>query len=590
MLRIIRKKFSHHVKLSHFSGPKDINLLNHTIGEVFHHTITKYGSHEGLISVHQNKRFTWEEVNVKVDQLAKAIISLGLEPQSRIGIVAPNCYEWFISQYAIAQAGMILVNINPSYQEKDLKYCLNKVKVNSLIMPTTMKTTHFLHILRDISPDLYHKIQDPRNLKLSELPSLKQIILLDNTSTGEAENHKHYLTHVKENHLISYEEFTEEYSKKCTDEEYKKRQHFIKPDHPANIQFTSGTTGLPKGAILSHYNIINNGFCVGNTIKYKAKDRILITVPMYHCFGTVLGSLAAITKGSTVIYSSPIFDPKKVLETVEKEKVSSLYGVPTMFLQILKHQEEMKKDIKSLRTGVMAGSICPKYLMDRVINELGLLNLTNCYGMTELSPVTHQTRMIDSVEKKTKTVGINIAHTETKIVDKEGKIVPIGTKGEICSKGFGVMIGYWEDEQATKDCIDKDGYMKTGDIGHFDEEGYLTIDGRSKDTIIRGGENISPREIEEFLITHPCVEDVHCFAVKDEKYGDEICIWVKKKPGMELDKREIQHFCKGQLAHFKVPKYVRLVDSFPMTITGKVQKYIMRDISNKILEEKSEEM
>jgi fatty-acyl-CoA synthase len=372
----------------------------------------------------------------------------------------------------------------------------------------------------------------------------------------------------------------------------KKREKRISPEDPTNIQFTSGTTGLPKGALLSHFNILNNGFFVGRNINYTYKDNILIQVPLYHCFGTVMGKLAALNFGSTMVYPYYTFDPVKSLETIEKERITSLYGVPTMFLEVLNHQQTIKKDVSSLRTGIIAGSICPKFLMDRCINELNLKDLSINYGLTELSPVTHATSIHDPLDKKTSTVGSLLPHTKTKIVDSEGKIFPRGEVGEICSKGYGLMIGYWEDEKATTASIDNEGYMKTGDLGKMDEEGYLYIEGRKKDTIIRGGENISPKELEDLIGTHLAVDDVQVVGVNDTKFGDEICAWIKLKPCFKgkVEKKEIQLYVKSKVAHFKVPRYIRFVDSFPMTITGKPQKYIMREISNKIIEEKSEEI
>jgi fatty-acyl-CoA synthase len=621
--------------LSFCSGPTGVQLITHPIGEVLKSTAKNFPYITALISAHQNKFLTWTELDRKVDMVAMNLISLGLPVGSKIGVYAPNSEEWLLIQLACARAGYILVNINPAYQVNDLKYVLNKIEVNTLIMTRMFKSSNYIDIVTKIAPSLKDKKnkQDPRNLNLPEMPQLRQIILLDDSCTGEA----HTLSIgeldnlANENSFLTWTEFMELYHKAdllTLEKEFNLRKENVKSDDCVNIQFTSGTTGLPKGAMLSHMNIVNNGFLVGRTLEYNQNDRVLIQVPLYHCFGAVMGNLACITHGSTIIYPNGHFEANKSLNVLSKFQATSLYGVPTMFLDILntnqklKHGEDQKMscnnskienlenkisqncnisqniqnksnslDLSTLKKGIMAGSICPKYLMDRCINELNLTNLTICYGMTELSPVTHQTSIHDTMEKKTTTVGSLLPHTTTKIVDDDGKILPRGSTGEICTRSYGLMLGYYGDENATNEAI-RDGFMHTGDLGYIDQDGYLHIEGRKKDTIIRGGENISPKELEDFLGTHPMIDDVQVVGARDEKFGDEICAWIKIKEVHKgkVTKDEIIHYCKKQIAHYKIPRYVRFVEHFPMTVTGKPQKFKMREITNQILQDKSENL
>ena len=594
--------------LSYCQGPTGVRLLDQTIGEALHNTSIKFPYVECLISAHQKVKLTYEEFNFKVDQVAKSLIALGLPTGSKIGVYAPNSEEWVLVQFACARVGFILVNINPAYQVNDLKYVLKKVGVNCLVMPRMLKTSNYLQIMTQLAPELVNvkgNSQNPVNLNIKDLPNLKQIILLSDASCGEIfdkegkvlniSDDKFYRELSQENNLIYWNDFYNKsfISKKsyCLEEEYLKRKSSVKVDDPTNIQFTSGTTGLPKGAVLSHYNILNNGYLVGKTLEYSPKDKVLISVPLYHCFGAVMGNLACISHGATIIYPNGSFDGNKSLKVLSEERATSLYGVPTMFIEILKTQQKTKLDISSVKKGIMAGSVCPKYLMDRCISELNMTDLTICYGMTELSPVSHQTTPYDTFERKTSTVGSLLPHTITKIVDEEGVVVERNVTGEICTKSYGLMLGYYEDAEATRNAIEN-GFMKTGDLGFIDNDGYLHIEGRKKDTIIRGGENISPKELEDFLGSHPKVEDVQVLAAKDEKFGDEICAWVKVKAEFKgsLNKEEIIHFCKKKIAHYKIPRYVRFVDSFPMTVTGKPQKYKMREITNQILKDKLEEL
>lgn len=578
-------------------GSTGIKLRELTIGHQLTETSIKYPYKDALYIHHQKTRLSYTELNERVTQTAKALISIGINQTSKIAIYAPNCLEWILAQYACARVGIPLANINPAYQINDLKYSLSVLGITTLIMPRRLKSTNYLDILNQINPDLMESKQNAMRLQLNNLPDLKQIILLDDLACGEiSDPHKKEIKKIaKENNLIFFDDLFESLGSGADlniENIYKQMTSSVSIHDATNIQFTSGTTGLPKGAILSHYNILNNAFLIGKNLNYSENDKVLIPVPLYHCFGSVMGNLACLNWGSTVVYPSATFDAVKILEVLEQEKCTALYGVPTMFVEILNQQSKLNKNVSSLRTGIMAGSVCPKYLMDRCIEELNLRDLTICYGMTELSPVTHQTSLSDCIEKKTTTVGHNLPHTVTKIVDDEGNVVDRNVKGEICSKSFGLFKGYFANEQATQGSIDSEGFMKTGDIGFIDDEGYLHIESRKKDVIIRGGENISPKEIEDYLGSHPFIDDVQVIAVKDEKFGDEICAWIKIKAEHkgELDKSKIVEFCKKKIAHYKIPKYMKFVNSFPTTITGKPQKYKMREITNKILEDKSEEL
>lgn len=617
MFKVLKKTFSticssnfvhDHFKHTNYSfcrGSTGIQLLEETIGQRLEITAKKFPNTEALVVSHQEKRFTYEELDHRTTQIAKSLLALNLPQGAKVGIYAPNCYEWVLTQFACARAGFVLVNINPAYQVNDLKYALKKTGVSTLFMPRCLKTSSYVDIVKKICEDVTYN-QDPLHLRLRELPDLRQIVLLDDTVVGEMMNKEGKrlnleLDQIKkiahDNNFISWEDFQQQNfinndQKKHIDEIFPSIKNSVYYLDPTNIQFTSGTTGLPKGAILTHYNILNNAYLVCKNLEYSEKDRVLVQVPLYHCFGTVLGNLGCIAHGSTIVFPNGIFDPIKSIETIEKEKISSLYGVPTMFLEILNNQQKLNKNLSSLKKGIMAGSVCPKYLMDRCINELGMTDLTIVYGMTELSPATHQVTIHDSFEKKTTTVGALLPHCISKIVDEEGNIVKRNVNGEICSKSFGLMLGYLNDEKATNDAIDEDGFMKTGDLGFIDDDGYLHIIGRKKDTIIRGGENISSKELEDYIGTHPMIDDVQVIAVKDPRLGDEICAWVKVKEQYKgkINKDGIISYCKNQIAHYKIPRYIRFVDSFPMTITGKPQKFIMREISNKIIEEKNEEL
>lgn len=477
--------------LSLIKGSTSIKLKEITIGQQLDLISKRFPNNDAIYVHHQKTKLTFEELNLKVSQTAKAFISLGLTKNSKVAIYAPNCIEWVLSQYGSARIGVQLANINPAYQINDLKYSLKMLGVNTLIMTRKLKSTDYLEIINKLNPDLKDSTQNMLNLSLKELPDLKQIILLDDLAAGEfQENHVNTIRSIaKENNMIFWNDLIDSIGEITTNYKiealYSEFKNSVNPHDPTNIQFTSGTTGLPKGALLSHYNIINNGYLISRHMNYTEKDRVLIPVPLYHCFGSVMGNLACLNSGSAIIYPNATFDAEKSLEVLEQEKCTSLYGVPTMFIEVLNNQKKLQKHLPNLSKGIMAGAVCPKYLMDRCFDELNLKNLMIGYGMTELSPITHLTSPHDSIEKKTTTVGQILPHTETKIVDEEGNILLRNMKGEICSKGYGLFIGYYGNEKATKESIDQEGFMKTGDIGYVDDEGYLYIEGRKKDTIIR---------------------------------------------------------------------------------------------------------
>lgn len=578
----------HNSHLSITRGNTHISLKNMTMSKLLEETTAKHPTQTAIISAHQNTKYTYEELSHFVHILSRCFIGLGINLQEKIGVYAPNCNEWLFSQFASAKVGAVFVNINPAYQAKDLEFTLNKTEINTLIMPKKLKKSNYIEILKQIDEGFIQK-QNKYNLKLKKLPHLKRVILLNDNSADEIDDKNH--KSIADNHnIITYEDLISEFDNPKYDIEIKNRQNNILPTDPANIQFTSGTTGLPKGALLSHFNIINNGYFTGKQLNYDLNDKALIQVPLYHCFGAVMGNIACISNYSTMIYPTSSFNTEKSLKAIEHYKATSLLGVPTMFIEILNKYKSEGRKVNSLKKGIMAGSVCPEYLMNRVANELHIKDLSICYGMTELSPITHQTLPTDSLLHKTTTVGRNIPYTITKIVDDKGNIVERGKEGEVCSNSFGRMIGYYKDEEATKNTFDPYGFMKTGDYGIIDNEGYLTIIGRKKDTIIRGGENISPKEIEDLIGSHEKIDMVQVIGVKDIKFGDEICAWIKLKPNCTMTKEEVAEYCYKNLAHYKVPRYVRFVEEFPMTITNKPKKFVMRDITNEILDKKSEDL
>jgi fatty-acyl-CoA synthase len=493
-----------------------------------------------------------------VDALAAGLLKLGLKPGDRIGIWSQNCSEWVLTQFATAKAGLIMVNINPAYRRAELDYVLKKVECSALILAPSFKTSNYLEMLQDVAPEIANSA--PGALQSARLPCLKQVIRLGTERTAG---------------MLNFNDLFD-----VSDEDLRHMREVsatLQFDDPINIQFTSGTTGAPKGATLTHHNILNNGHFIGEAMRLSEADRLCIPVPLYHCFGMVLGNLACVTHGATMVYPGEGFEAKAVLETVQAERCTGLHGVPTMFIALLDHPDFARYDLSSLRTGIMAGSPCPIEVMRRVIEQMHMHEITIAYGMTETSPVSFQSAVDDPMDLRVSTIGRVHPHLEVKIVDGQGRIVPRGVKGELLTRGYSVMLGYWDDEEKTREAIDAARWMHTGDLAVIDENGFCSIVGRSKDMVIRGGENIYPREVEEFLYRHPKVQDVQCVGVPDPKYGEELCACIVLRAGCEASIDEIRAFCEGQIAHYKIPRYVRFVDAFPMTVTGKIQKYLLRE-------------
>jgi fatty-acyl-CoA synthase len=545
--------------LSYVHGASDQPLIGETIGGFFDEACAKWAARPALVVRHQKVRLSYGELRTAVDKLAAGLLTLGLEPGDRIGIWSPNNSEWVLTQFATAKAGLILVNINPSYRVAELEYALTKVGCKALILAEKFKTSDYVGMLRELAPELGHA--QPGKLEAARLPSLQSVILIcDSWHPG----------------TFRFSEIMERGGPAEA-----KRIAELSPqlqfDEPINIQFTSGTTGFPKGATLSHHNILNNGFFIGEAMRLTPEDRLCIPVPLYHCFGMVLGNLAALTHGACMVFPGEGFDPLVTLQTVAEERCTALHGVPTMFIAQLDHPDFEKFDLSSLRTGIMAGSPCPIEVMKRAVAKMHLSEITIAYGMTETSPVSFQSSTEDPLERRVSTVGRIQPHIEVKIVDLNGRIVPTATPGELLTRGYSVMLGYWSDAERTREAIDAARWMHTGDLATIDAEGYCNIVGRIKDMVIRGGENVYPREIEEFLYRHPKIQDVQVIGVPDDRYGEEICAWVKLRPGMTANEEEIRAFCRDQIAHYKVPRYIKFVDEFPMTVTGKIQKFIMRE-------------
>lgn len=543
---------------SYVHGASDKQLIGQTIGRFFDEACARHAGREALVVRHQNVRLTYAQLKSRVDALACGLMRLGLAPGERIGIWSQNNMEWALTQFATAKAGLVLVNINPAYRRSELEYALNKVGCRALVLSPAFKTSNYLEMIADLAPELGHC--EPGLLRSHRLPSLEMVIRMGTDRSPGMLNFDDLLRAPSREELTALAVLSEK----------------LQFDDPINIQFTSGTTGHPKGATLSHHNILNNGFFVGEAIKLVAGDRLCIPVPLYHCFGMVMGNLGCLTHGATMVYPAEAFEPLAVLETVAQEKCTALYGVPTMFIAALDHPRFAEFDLASLRTGIMAGSPCPIEVMKRVIGKMNMAEVTIAYGMTETSPVSFQSGTDDPIDRRVSTVGRVQPHLEVKIVDNEGRIVPRGQAGELCTRGYSVMLGYWDDEAKTKEAIDAGGWMHTGDLAVIDDEGYCNIVGRIKDMVIRGGENIYPREIEEFLYAHPKVLDVQVVGIPDQKFGEELCAWIIVREGERLSEDEVRAHCQGQIAHYKIPRYVRFVDSFPMTVTGKIQKFLIR--------------
>ncbi|WP_134321995.1 AMP-binding protein [Cumulibacter soli] len=526
---------------SYRKGGTEPALLDLTIGEMLEQTASRYGERDSIVESASGRRWTWAELNSDAARVATGLLDLGVQKGDRVGIWAPNCAEWTITQYATAKIGAILVNINPAYRSHELAYVLNQSEISTIVSAVSFKTSEYKQMVNDVR---------------SETPGLQNLVFI-----GEESWQSLVDTDADEARIGAI-------------------AATLSASEPINIQYTSGTTGFPKGATLSHRNILNNGFFMTEVQEWTEQDRVCLPVPFYHCFGMVMGNLGALTHGSCTVIPAPGFDPKLTLDAVVAEKCTALYGVPTMFIAMLNEPDIGSRDLRTLRTGVMAGSSCPIEVMKRTISEMHMDGVTICYGMTETSPVSAQTRMDDSLERRTETVGRVLPHIEIKVVDPAtGQTVPYGETGEYCTKGYSVMLGYWNDEEKTREAV-VDGWMHTGDLATMDADGYVNIVGRLKDMVIRGGENVYPREIEEFLYTHPDIDDVQIVGVPDLKYGEELCAWIQMKAGAEpLDAENVREYCSGKLAHYKIPRYVIIADEFPMTVTGKVRKVDMRQTS-----------
>jgi fatty-acyl-CoA synthase len=547
---------------SYTSGTSDKPLLGLTIGDLFDQTVERHADHEALVSRHQGLRYTYRQLRLEVDRCARALLGLGVQKGQRIGIWAPNCAEWAITQFATGKLGAILVNINPSYRLTEVRYALRQSGCTWLVIAPQFRTSDYTAMIHELAPELAGA--RPGALRASQLPDLRAVIRLGaDASPG----------------MLSWDALLA-MADGVSPEDLARRQREQEFDDPINIQYTSGTTGYPKGATLSHHNILNNGYFTTELLRFTHRDRLLIPVPLYHCFGMVMGNLGCVTHGATMIYPSDGFDATAVLEAAQAERATALYGVPTMFIAELNHPDFAHYDLSSLRTGIMAGSPCPVEVMKQVQALMHMGEVAIAYGMTETSPVSTQTRIGAPLAKQVGTVGQVHPHVQIKIVDPQtGQVAPVGERGELCTRGYSVMLGYWDNDEATRGAIDAARWMHTGDLATMDEEGYLNIVGRIKDMIIRGGENVYPREIEEFLYGHPKVQDVQVIGVPDEKLGEEIMAWVKLREGQAATIEEIRDYCRGKIAHYKIPRYVKFVDGFPMTVTGKVQKFLMRETS-----------
>jgi fatty-acyl-CoA synthase len=544
---------------SYVHGTSDTPLIGETIGAHFDRMVEQFAGRDALIVRHQGIRWSWHDLKRRVDDFAAGLLALGLEPGERIGIWSPNNAEWVVTQFATAKVGLILVNINPAYRLTELEYALNKAGCAALITASRFRTSDYLAMLGELAPEL--AAAPPGALNAPRLPALRRVIVIGG-GMGSG--------------LIGFDAV---YRRGGAAERDRLAQLAaeLQFDDPINIQFTSGTTGFPKGATLTHHNILNNGFFLGQGMKFTEHDRVCIPVPLYHCFGMVIGNLGCLTHGAAMVYPSEGFDPLATLAAIEAERCTAVYGVPTMFIAEMDHPEFGRFDLSSLRTGMMAGSPCPVEVMKRAVERMNLREITIGYGMTETSPASFQSPIDDPIERRVSTVGRVHPHVEVKIVDPLGRIVPRGTAGELLTRGYLVMLGYWDDEEKTREAIDPARWMRTGDLATIDDEGYCNIVGRIKDMVIRGGENVYPREVEEFLYRHPKIQDVQVIGVPDPHYGEELCAWIRLYDGETASGEEIRAFCQGQIAHYKIPRHVKFVDAFPMTVTGKVQKFLMRE-------------
>ena len=550
--------------MSCVAGDTSEPLREATIPEAFADTVARFGDREAAVFREQEKRLTYNQLSQEIDDLAAGLLALGLEKGDRIGIWSPNRYEWLLTQFATARIGLILVNINPAYRLSELEFALNKVGCKALVTAAVFKSSDYLGMLNQLAPELADA--EPGALDAAKLPALKIVIRMgDETSPG----------------MLNFDDVVAR-GRDADKSDLDAISASLKPDDPINIQFTSGTTGMPKGATLTHFNILNNAHFTVRAIEFTEADRLCIPVPLYHCFGMVMGTLGCATKGACMVFPAEAFEPVSTLTTIAEERCTGLYGVPTMFVAMLEAPGFADLDLSSLRTGIMAGSPCPIEVMKKVVSDMHMSEVTIAYGMTETSPVSLQSATDDPIEKRVSTVGRAHPHVTVKVVDEAGETLPLNQPGELWVHGYSVMKGYWDDEERTREAIVDDGWMRTGDQATVDDEGYCNIVGRVKDMIIRGGENIYPREIEEFLYRHPQIQQVQVFGVPHHKLGEEVCAWIILMPDETATEEDIRAFCQDQIAHFKIPKIIRFVDALPMTVTGKPQKFVMRE---KMIEE-----
>ena len=544
---------------SYYSGASDAQIIYETIGSYFDKIANLHSTNSALVVRHQGINWTYGELQARVDQLAMGLIHLGIEPGDRVGIWGPNSSEWVLVQLATAKIGAIMVCINPAYRLYELEYALNKVECKTLITDVSFKTSDYVGMINTLAPEL--ESSHLGHLEAKKLPYLKHVIRMGSDNTPGMYNFDAVCAAGTDDDQATMDAL----------------QGRLQPDDAINIQFTSGTTGNPKGATLSHCNILNNGFLTGLAMQLGPEDKLCIPVPLYHCFGMVLSVLACVSHGATMVFPGPAFDPEETLKSVDNEGCTALHGVPTMFITELDHPRFSDYDLSTLRTGIMAGAPCPVEVMKRVLSEMHMDDILIAYGQTELSPINNMTLPNETLERRTETVGRAMPWVEIKVVDEAGRVVPVGQKGEICTRGYSVMQGYWNDEERTAETIDSAGWLHSGDIATMDEAGYVRIVGRIKDMIIRGGENIYPREVEEFLYQHPAISEVQVFGVPDEKMGEEVCAWIQLNDGFDLSDEDVKAYCRDQITHFKIPRHIRFVTEYPMTVTGKIQKFVMRD-------------
>jgi len=542
---------------SYHCGAASEPIIYATIGTYFDRIAARFPDTEALVVCQQGLRLTYDEFNRRINRLATGLLHLGIEPGDRVAIWGPNSLEWVLTQMATAKIGAILVCVNPAYRLFELEYALNKSGCRAIVSAERFKSSEYLPMLRELAPEIDRS--EPAQLDAEKIPNLDIVIRMGDASTAGMLNFDAVCSMGGDAERGRLAALTSELS----------------PDDAINIQFTSGTTGSPKGATLTHCNILNNGYLTGAALQFTSRDRLCIPVPLYHCFGMVLGNLACFTHGATAVYPGAAFDPRSTLEAVETERCTALHGVPTMFVAELGHADFAAFDLSTLRTGIMAGAPCPVDVMHRVIAEMNMKHILIGYGQTEVSPINHLTSPDDPIEKRVETVGRAVPWVEIKLVDNKNRVVPVGEKGEVCTRGYSVMLGYWNDEAQTRDTIDEARWLHSGDLAVMDDAGYLRIVGRIKDMIIRGGKNIYPREVEEFLHTHPKISEVQVFGIPDERLGETVCAWIQLRDGETLAEDDIKSFCHGQITHFKIPQHVKFVDEYPMTVTGKIQKFKM---------------